>query len=335
MLAVPVRDLSRLRYPLLASPKLDGMRLSITQRGPVTRGGGLLANEAFRKHLTRPELVGLDGELIFGDPVADGVVQRSIAAGNARNGPPPHAGLTFFVFDSFADSRAPFVERYAAAERAVKRAKISDVAMVPQFPVDDAADLVRVEARILRMRFEGVVLRDPNAPYVFGRVDPNGQTLLKLKRREEMIGDIVDVVERRGRLEALMVAHPEWAEPFSLELHRLSGKLAPDVIGRRVRFSRLPGSWRRAPRAPLFVALEDRATSKSEGAGSMAKKRTAAKRELIDTGRDKRFVRRTSKGRFEESDDVGRSLATDRRKKAKTAAKRGQGDKGDRPKKKK
>ena len=53
-------------------------------------------------------------------------------------------------------------------------------------------------------------------------------------------------------------------------------------------------------------------------------------RELIDTGTDKRFVRRDSKGRFKESDDVGRSLSTDRRRKAKTVARRGEGDRGDR-----
>ena len=53
------------------------------------------------------------------------------------------------------------------------------------------------------------------------------------------------------------------------------------------------------------------------------------RRELIDTGRDKRFVRRSKRGRFKESDDQGRSLASDRRKKAKRVVKSGQGDKGD------
>lgn len=56
-------------------------------------------------------------------------------------------------------------------------------------------------------------------------------------------------------------------------------------------------------------------------------------RELIDTGTDKRYVRRNKKGEFKESDDVGRSLAADRRKKAKTVAKKGEGDRGDQPKK--
>ncbi len=55
-----------------------------------------------------------------------------------------------------------------------------------------------------------------------------------------------------------------------------------------------------------------------------------ANRELIETGTDKRYVRRGARGRFKESDDVGRSLAADRRTTAKTVATPGQGDKGDR-----
>lgn len=73
-------------------------------------------------------------------------------------------------------------------------------------------------------------------------------------------------------------------------------------------------------------------TAQSGSAGKPARRR-AAKRELIDTGRDKRYVRRDDQGRFNESDDVGRSLSQDRRRKAKTLAKSGQGDKGDRKRK--
>jgi hypothetical protein len=57
-----------------------------------------------------------------------------------------------------------------------------------------------------------------------------------------------------------------------------------------------------------------------------------ADRELIDTGTDKRYVRRDAKGQFKESADVGKSLAADRRTKAKTVAKPGQGDRGDQEK---
>jgi len=55
-----------------------------------------------------------------------------------------------------------------------------------------------------------------------------------------------------------------------------------------------------------------------------------AKRELIDTGTDKRFVRRDEQGQFKESDDVGKSISQDMKRKAKTETKSGQGDRGDR-----
>ncbi len=68
-------------------------------------------------------------------------------------------------------------------------------------------------------------------------------------------------------------------------------------------------------------------TGSAKGGG---KKRSTSKRELIDTGTDKRYVKRTAKGRFKESDDVGRSLSADRRKTAKAKTKSGFGDQGDR-----
>jgi hypothetical protein len=59
-------------------------------------------------------------------------------------------------------------------------------------------------------------------------------------------------------------------------------------------------------------------------------KRKATKRELIDTGRDMRFVRRDASGQFKESDDAGRSLSQDRKRTARKAVSSGQGDRGDR-----
>lgn len=61
----------------------------------------------------------------------------------------------------------------------------------------------------------------------------------------------------------------------------------------------------------------------------MAKKSAKSHRELIDTGTDKRFVRRDEKGQFKEVDDVGRSLARDIQQEAETKVPPGQGDRGD------
>ena len=53
-------------------------------------------------------------------------------------------------------------------------------------------------------------------------------------------------------------------------------------------------------------------------------------RELIDTGTDKRYVRRNEDGTFKESDDVGKSSAAAQKRDSDTKPKRGEGDKGDR-----
>jgi len=65
----------------------------------------------------------------------------------------------------------------------------------------------------------------------------------------------------------------------------------------------------------------------------MANKKAGSKRELIDTGTDKRYVRRDDKGQFKESDDQGRSLSQDVKQHAKTVSKPGEGDRGDRKRK--
>jgi len=65
------------------------------------------------------------------------------------------------------------------------------------------------------------------------------------------------------------------------------------------------------------------------------KKSSSSKRTLIKPKGDARFIRRDSQGRIKESDDVGKSLAQDRKKKAKKTVTSGQGDKGDQKKTKK
>lgn len=69
---------------------------------------------------------------------------------------------------------------------------------------------------------------------------------------------------------------------------------------------------------------------KSAAKKTTARKRSTSKRDLIDTGRNKSFGKRTATGRFKEMDDTGRSLGADRRRTARKATKSGYGDQGDR-----
>jgi hypothetical protein len=60
------------------------------------------------------------------------------------------------------------------------------------------------------------------------------------------------------------------------------------------------------------------------------KKSKTSKRTVIEPKKgDKRYVRRNKKGEFKKQVKVGRSLAADRKRTAKTKVEKGQGDRGD------
>jgi hypothetical protein len=100
------------------------------------------------------------------------------------------------------------------------------------------------------------------------------------------------------------------------------------IVANASRLSRCTAS-RAHRRAPELHVTGRRIVMPKRSVKETAGRKKAAKRELIDTGTDKRFVRRATRGQFKESDDVGKSLTVDRRKSAETRVKSGQGDKGD------
>jgi hypothetical protein len=78
-------------------------------------------------------------------------------------------------------------------------------------------------------------------------------------------------------------------------------------------------------------SMVKKATARKSPAKKAVKKKRpkARKRELIDTGTDKRFVTRDDQGQFQDVVDVGRSLAADIRQHSETAAAPGHGNLGD------
>jgi hypothetical protein len=92
------------------------------------------------------------------------------------------------------------------------------------------------------------------------------------------------------------------------------------------------GNAVRAPKKRIPRKLKKQAKKSTTGS---AKNTAPAKRELITPHQgDKRYTRRSEEGQFTTSqDDVGKSLAADRRKKAKAVVPKGQGDRGDQKRK--
>ena len=179
----PDADLTELPYPLLASPKIDGVR-ALVQRGVlVSRKGRPIANTNAQKRFGRPSYKGLDGELTAGPPWGKDVFNKTVRVTQRRDA--DGSGLIFNVFDwvgahgldqGLKTRQAGLKEFYDGYK---------DVHLVRQTLIRDAAALLRYEAKQLAKGYEGVMLRRADAgPYLQKRSTLREFSLVKLKRME-------------------------------------------------------------------------------------------------------------------------------------------------------
>lgn len=178
MLAATVAEVAALRMPLLASPKLDGIRAIVLGGVVVSRNLKPIPNRHVQALFGRPEYEGLDGELLVGDPTDPRAFLGTTSAVMSRDGEPD---VYLHAFDDVTDQALPFLDRYALVKRRVG----GRVVLVEQAFVHSVDHIDAYERQALNRGFEGVMLRDANAPYKQGRGTLSRQDLLKLKRFED------------------------------------------------------------------------------------------------------------------------------------------------------
>lgn len=169
-------DLNSLRYPFMVSPKLDGIRCIIENGVPMTRNKKPIRNKYVFEYLSG--LPPLDGELVVGS-ATDAHCMNNTSSGIMSSAGQPD--FHYHVFDRF-DIQGEFTLRIAGAQGAVAGLNLDRVSLVGHDEVGSADDLLRYEAEVLQLGYEGVMLRAPLGPYKQGRSTPREQYLLKLKR---------------------------------------------------------------------------------------------------------------------------------------------------------
>ena len=197
MLAAPAP--ASLTFPLVASPKLDGIRCLIRGGQAVSRTLKPIPNRYVQAVLEGlPD--GLDGELIVGKPTAPDCMQVTTSGVMSRDGEPD---FTYWVFDDWGAAAKPFYpvgevspdnSRYLFAAAIVDFYELA-LRIVPHTFVASAADLEAYESAQVAAGFEGVMLREPNGAYKFGRSTAREGGLLKLKRFETSEAVILGAVE--------------------------------------------------------------------------------------------------------------------------------------------
>ena len=184
-------DPAKLKFPLLVSPKLDGVRAHVIDGVVVSRNLLPFKNPAIQERYGRKEYNGLDGEFMVGDPTNPAAF-RQTGVLNSHSGGIDH--VMFHVFDDFSNPWHKFENRLSDACRRVM--DIPGFAPVGHHEADDMEDLDALESSFLELGYEGAMIRDPNGPYKFGRSTTNEGYLLKVKRFEDSEAIVLGAEER-------------------------------------------------------------------------------------------------------------------------------------------
>lgn len=178
-------DFKDLRFPLVASPKLDGIRCVVREGRALTRALKPIPNKALRERLEQFGLYeGLDGELILDG----GTFQETTSAVMSHETSPELLDKIFFhVFDHTLEEHTPFATRFWRASLQIQSisSRWHGVKAIPHTWITSPIVLAEYEAQQLALGFEGIMLRDPKGPYKFGRSTLKEGWLLKVKRFED------------------------------------------------------------------------------------------------------------------------------------------------------
>src|SRR5690606_28483163 len=104
-----------------------------------------------------------------------------------RDGQPRVRFCVFDVLWALSASNVAFATRLLNVRRALDSVRNYgvEVIAVEHTQMERASDVLDYESTCLARGYEGVMLRDPDGPYKFGRSTLREGTLLKLKRFED------------------------------------------------------------------------------------------------------------------------------------------------------
>lgn len=282
LLAYTVKDADALRFPVLVSPKLDGIRCVIHNDQPVSRTLKPIPNRFIQAELGfYPPF---DGELMVGDPLDPAAFNKSTSGIMSHDGEPD---FTYWVFDyvEAAFWHMSFETRLMMVKETIKRWPRAK--LVPHTQADNAEELIRLEAHYVGLGYEGVMVRVPWGTYKFGRSTESQGLLGKVKRFEDTEGTIVGYEElmhneneatinnlgyqerstaQAGQvpgntLGALIVAHPDWEDTFGIGTgftadERFTLWQIRDTLKEQsVKFKHQPAGAKDKPRFPSYLGL--------------------------------------------------------------------------------
>lgn len=299
MLAAEATDEILLRKlqegPLLASPKLDGIRGIQFDSGCLSRSLKRFRNTFLQNTFNNQHMVGVDGEFISGNPADPHVFNRTTTSVMSYDA--VDHNLRFYLFDtcvpdspgmSYKDRLEILRQQW---EVMTAGAPIGDMkyALLPQTEIADTAHLEIYERLCLAAGYEGIILRDPKSPYKFGRSTQPQGWMMKVKRFKDSEATITGFeplmqnnneavvdnlgLQKRSSSKAGKVAQEElgkflchdptigWSfavgSGFDDSMREDFWKRRDSLKGKTLTYKYLPHGSIDAPRHPIFKGLRD------------------------------------------------------------------------------
>lgn len=184
MRAVKVRDkeLERIKFPVWASPKFDGIRAIVKDGVVLSNTLTPIPNKYIQDQLGWSTLNGLDGELV----VRESEFNLTSSGVMSEDGKPD---FEYHVFDIWDLPNWSFEDRMTHIE--IKLNSFGWFGEQPHIKVCrqelcySVAELIAFEVEQLEKGFEGICFRHANAPYKYGRGTLNDGCLYKRKPFED------------------------------------------------------------------------------------------------------------------------------------------------------
>jgi len=175
-----------LSFPVLATPKLDGIRCLKIAGQALTRSFKPISNTFARQWIEANLPDGVDGELML----RGGTFNATTSAIGRESGEPD---FVFHVFDYVSEGiDVPYACRVKELQRLPQWEHVEKVLPVE---IRNADELAAYEEKCVAAGYEGVMVRDPAGPYKCGRSTEREGWLLKIKRFADAEAEVLEPYE--------------------------------------------------------------------------------------------------------------------------------------------
>lgn len=173
-----VKQLQNLRYPIMVSPKIDGIRCHCWEGKAYSRKNKLIPNNHVQEVL-KDCMSGYDGELVVGSPTNPHCIDITKSGVMSQDGEP---NFKLYLFDHYQSPFDKFEDRFRTLQVQTAVNRPAYIKLVPHEIASCYEELMNIEDRRVSQGFEGIMIRDPNGPYKEGRSTLREGWLIKIKR---------------------------------------------------------------------------------------------------------------------------------------------------------